>query len=638
MWNSDIPAYKADTDPLYQSVPFFYGIRNGRSYGIFFDNTYWSSFDFGKQSPVRYSFGAQGGEINYYYFTGPTPERVLSTFTELVGKMPLPPRWSLGYQQCRWSYSPESRVRTLAATFREKKIPCDVIYLDIDYMEGYRIFTWSKNNFPAPQKMITDLAKEGFKFVVIIDPGIKLDSSYQAYRTGTREDIFLKYPDGKPFVGKVWPGDCVFPDFSNPAARLWWGNNFRILTDAGIRGFWNDMNEPSVFDGPGKTVPLDVVHYDRGAYTPHARNHNTYGLLMTKATYEGIRTLRPNERPFVLTRASYAGGQRYAAAWTGDNESRWDNLEMALAMSLGAGISGQPFIGSDIGGFIGTPSGELFARWLELGVFTPLMRAHSVINSPDKEPWAFGAKFEQVNRETINLRYKFLPYIYSVMEEASRTGLPAMRPMFFSYPDDPSMTWNADEFMFGDQLLVAPVLWPGDTAREVSLPKGEWYEYWSNQKIEGGKQIRVSAPVDRLPIFVKAGATIHTQDLLQFSDQNPSNPVALTVYPAALSSSSSYEDDGTSFAYENGVYSRREFVQRADAGGISFTISKSQGSFVPPPRSLAIRFVDMQARPSRVSLNEKELNGSEWSYDSTSRILQIKTNDSTSELRIRVSR
>jgi alpha-glucosidase len=636
MWNSDIPGYKADTDPLYQTVPFFYGIRAGRAYGVFFDNTYRSSFDFGKESPDRYSFGAEGGEINYYFFAGPRPDQILSRFTELVGRMPLPPRWSLGYQQCRWSYYPESRVRNLAATFREKKIPCDVIYLDIDYMEGYRIFTWSKKNFPDPKRMIGDLAREGFKFVVIVDPGIKEDTAYTAYQTGSARNIFLKYPNGKPFVGKVWPGDCVFPDFSNPEARTWWGNNFKILTDAGVSGFWNDMNEPSVFDGPNKTMPLNVVHYDHGFFTPHAKNHNTYGMLMTRATYEGIRGLRPGERPFVLTRASYAGGQRYAAAWTGDNESRWDNLEMALSMSLGVSISGQPFIGSDIGGFIGNPSGELFARWLQLGVFTPLMRGHSVIGSPDKEPWAFGPKYEEVNRQTINLRYKFLPYIYTVMREASQTGIPAMRPLYFEYPGDPSFVWNEDEFMFGDDLLVAPVLWPGDTTRTLRLPEGEWYDYWTNQKYNGGKQISVSAPLDRLPVFVKAGATIPTQQVVQFTDQSPVNPLTLTVYPAPSFSSPYYEDDGVTFKYEQGDYLRRAYEQRRTKNQIDLRITKSAGSYVPPDRSLVVRFVDVSSGPRNVTVSGIVLEKGSWNYDATTKTLTLTTKDTTKERTIEV--
>ena len=637
MWNSDIPAYKADTDPLYQSVPFFYGIKGGRAYGIFFDNSYRSSFDFGKESQERYSFGAEGGEINYYFFAGPSPKEILARFTELVGRMPLPPRWSLGYQQCRWSYYPESRVRKLAATFREKKIPCDVIYLDIDYMEGFRIFTWNKKNFPEPKKMIGDLAKEGFKFVVIVDPGIKVDSSYSAYQTGSVGNIFLKYPNGKPFVGKVWPGDCAFPDFSNPDARMWWGNNFKSLTEAGVRGFWNDMNEPSVFDGPNKTVALDVVHYDNGLYTSQAKNHNTYGMLMTQATYEGIRGLRPDERPFVLTRASYAGGQRYAAAWTGDNESRWDNLEMALSMSLGVSISGQPFVGSDIGGFIGSPSGELFARWLQLGVFTPLMRAHSVIDSPDKEPWVFGPKYEEVNRETIELRYKFLPYVYTVMYKASRTGIPAMRPLYFEYPNDPSFIWNEDEFMFGDDLLVAPVLWPGDTTRTLRLPEGEWYDYWTDKRYEGGKQFRVSAPIDRLPIFVKAGATIPTQQVVQFTDQSSINPLTLTVYPAPSSASLYYEDDGVSFKYEQGVYLKRMYEQKRTKDRITLRLTKSEGSYLPGDRSLVVRFVDVPTEPRTVTILGVALERSSWKYDGSAKTLTLRTKDTTLEKTIEVN-
>ncbi len=637
MWNSDIPGYKADTDPLYQSVPFFYAVKFGRAYGIFFDNTYRSFFDFGKESPDRYSFGAEGGEINYYFFAGPTPKAILSRFTELVGRMPLPPRWSLGYQQCRWSYYPESRVRKLANTFREKKIPCDVIYLDIDYMDGYRIFTWNKTNFPAPKKMIDDLSKDGFKFIVIVDPGIKVDTSYSAFQTGSARDVFLKYPNGKPFVGKVWPGDCEFPDFSKPDARSWWGSSFKILTDAGVRGFWTDMNEPSVFDGPNKTIALDVIHNDEGLRTDHAKNHNTYGMLMTKATYEGLRKINPEERPFVLTRASYAGGQRFSAAWTGDNESRWDNLEMALSMCLGVGISGQPFIGADIGGFIGNPSGELFARWLQLGVFTPLMRAHSVINSPDKEPWMFGSKYEEVNRHTIELRYKFLPYIYTAMYEASQSGIPAMRPLSFEYPNDRSFITNEDEFMFGDDLLIAPVLWPADTTRELRLPVGQWYDYWTEQKYEGGTQLKVAAPIDRLPIFVRAGSTIPTQQVVQFTDQNPIGPLTLTVYPSSSSSSLYYEDDGISFKFQQGVYFRRMFEQKRTENQIFLRLTKSEGSYLPADRSLVVRFVDVTFQPRTVSISGITADKSSWKYDSSTKSVIVKTKDTAAEKTIEMN-
>ncbi len=472
MWNSDIPGYTANTDPLYQTIPFFYGLKDGKAYGIFFDNSYWSSFDFGKESRTEYSFGAENGEMNYYFFLGPSPSKVLTRFTELVGHMPLPPLWSLGYQQCRWSYSPESRVREIANGFRSRSIPCDVIYLDIDYMEGYRIFTWNKKNFPNPGEMISDLGRDGFKVAVIVDPGIKADTSYSAYRSGLNGDHFLKYPDGRTFIGKVWPGECAFPDFTRAATRQWWGENFSVLVNTGVHGWWNDMNEPSVFDVPTKTIDLNVIHDDNGLMTSHAKNHNIYGMQMTRATYDGVRALVPNERPFVLTRASYAGGQRYSAAWTGDNVASWSHLRMAVSMCLSMSISGQPFVGSDIGGFIGYPSGELFARWLQLGVFTPLMRAHSVINERNKEPWEFGDEFTDINRESINLRYRLLPYLYTTMYQASVSGIPPMRPMVFAFPKEREFVMNDDQFMFGDDMLVAPVLSEGARGKRRATPAG----------------------------------------------------------------------------------------------------------------------------------------------------------------------
>ena len=639
MWNSDIPAYKADTDPLYQTIPFFYGINEGRAYGIFLDNTYWSSFDMGKEFRDRYSFGADGGELNYYFFYGPSPKKILTRFTELVGRMPLPPRWSLGYQQCRWSYYPESRVRTLAQTFRQKKIPCDVIYLDIDYMEGYRIFTWSKKNFPDPKKMISDLAKDGFKIAVIVDPGIKVDSSYDAFRTGLAGGDFLKYPDGRLFIGKVWPGECAFPDFSRPEARRWWGSNFSALTSVGVRGFWNDMDEPSVFDTPTKTVDLSVLHYDHGLMTPHTKNHNVYGLQMTEGTYEGVRSIVPGERPFVLTRASYAGGQRYSAAWTGDNVSSWEHLQMAVPMLLNLSISGQPFVGTDIGGFVGSPDGELYARWLELGVFSPLMRTHTEWGSKDQEPWSYGATYEAINKATIELRYKLLPYLYNVMYEASSTGIPPMRPLAFEYPDDGNFVRNETQFMFGDDLLIAPVLQPDQTKREVRLPKGEWYDYWTGRGYRGNESVTAEAPIDRIPIFVKSGAILPTQQLLQYSDQAPIDPLTLTFYPADSSGSTYYEDDGHTFAYQGSSYWKRSIGQRRTETSVDITFGKVEGSYRPPDRSLVLEILGLATIPQKVQIAGQELprvaltslhDGREgWSYDRVSRLVRVKMRETS---------
>ncbi len=473
MWNTDIPGYTADTDPLYQTIPFFYGLTENALYGIFFDSPYRSSFDMGKESRSEYSFGAEDGDLTYYFFTGSSPSEILGQFTTLVGTMPLPPKWSLGYQQSRWSYTPESRVREVASRFRSLRIPCDVLYLDIDYMDGYRIFTWNGTAFPEPRKLLGDLSADGFKTVVIVDPGIKVDTAYQAFRSGLAGNHFVRRHDETLFVGNVWPGPCAFPDFSNSAARTWWGKQFGPLLADGVRGWWTDMNEPSVFNTPQKTMPLDNSHRPDSGPAEHAAIHNVYGMLMTRATYDGVRSLAPDRRPFVLTRASYAGGQRYAAAWTGDNVASWEHLKMALTMCLNMSVSGQPFVGADIGGFIGMPTPELFARWLQLGVFTPLMRAHSVINEHNKEPWEYGDRWTAINRATIELRYRLLPYIYTVMEQASRTGSPAMRPVAFAAPHH-GTRWTREEYFFGDDLFVAPVLREAQTSRAVTLPEGTW--------------------------------------------------------------------------------------------------------------------------------------------------------------------
>ena len=650
MWNSDIPAYGPDTDPLYQSIPFFYGVREGKAYGIFFDNPAWSSFDFGKESRNQYSFGAESGEIDYYFFCGPTPRKILSTFTELVGRMPLPPRWSLGYQQCRWSYTPESRVREIAESFRSQRIPCDVIYLDIDYMEGYRVFTWNARNFPSPERLLTDLARDGFKVVAIIDPGIKIDSSYAAYRSGEAGNHFVSRSDGTVFTGDVWPGRCAFPDFTNQRTRTWWGEQFSGLVHSGIKGWWNDMNEPSVFNTPTRTIDLAAVHRTDFGPSSHAGNHNIYGMQMTRATFEGVRKLVPGERPFVLTRASYAGGQQFAAAWTGDNVASWEHFAMALRMCLSMSISGQPFVGSDIGGFLGYPSGELFARWLQLGIFTPLMRAHSEINEPNKEPWEYGAEFTVINRETINLRYALLPYIYGVMQEAAATGIPAMRPMMFDNPTDLINLDESTQFTFGSDLLVAPVLQQGAVKRRVNLPAGFWYDYWTGVLHAGGKEVSVDAPINRIPFFIRAGAAIPTQQVVQYTSEAPVDPLTILVYPhpsGIRTQSVFYEDDGTSLRFQKGEYLRRTLTQSGSVDSLTLVLSAAEGIYRPAGRSLIFRVLSAGKTPKRVTLNNMSSNRREispstrqedgWWMDEKDGAITIRCPDRTDSVRLAIS-
>jgi alpha-glucosidase len=457
---------------------------------------------------------------------------------------------------------------------------------------------------------------------------------------------FVRNQDGSIYRGAVWPGICAFPDFTSGGARTWWGNQFAGLVAAGVRGFWNDMNEPSVFDVPTKTIDLTALHDDGGSGTTHAKNHNIYGMEMTRATYEGIRRLLPDERPFILTRASYAGGERYSAAWTGDNVASWEHLAMAIPMCLNMGISGQPFIGADIGGFIGHPSGELFARWLQLGVFTPLMRAHSVINEKNKEPWEYGDVFTDINRETINLRYRLLPYIYTAMAEASSSGIPAMRPMVFEFPGESRFAETADEFMFGADLLVAPVVTEGDMKRSVDFPPGTWYDFRSGVPVEGGNSVTVDAPVRVIPVFARAGSVIPTQQTVQYTSQAPISPLTLCAFPprpGTESFSPYYEDDGSSYGFTKGEYYRRVFRQSADGGTRTLTLDAVEGSYVPPPRPVLVRFMGCQSSPSTVRLGDTELDHVEhlsgrgapgWAYDGPNTSVIVSFPDSRQKIQL----
>ncbi|MGH7867161.1 MAG: glycoside hydrolase family 31 protein, partial [Candidatus Dormibacteraceae bacterium] len=462
MWNSDVYGWGSTTDPLYETVPFFIGLRQGKAYGIFFDNTYRSSFDFGTESPDYFSFGAEGGDLNYYFFSGPDHKAVLGRFTELVGRTPLPARWAIGYHQSRYSYTPEKKVRFIADNFRFRHIPCDAIFLDIAYMDGYRVFTWDLNRFPHPAQMISDLGKEGFHIVTIIDPGVKADSKYWVYQQGLAGNDFVKMPDGSVYIGKVWPGDSAFPDFTSSRVRAWWGSLYQGLIKDGVAGFWNDMNEPSVFDVPSKTMPLDATFYDHGLHSSHAKIHNVYGMLMSEGTNDGMLKARPGARPLVITRDTYAGGQRYATVWTGDNSSTWEHLRISLRELMTMGLSGLDLAGADIGGFALSPSPDLYTRWLEAGVFYPYCRTHTSIGTRDQEPWSYGNRREDINRDSIDLRYRLLPYLYNAFYQSSQTGLPVMRALLLDYPNDPEAVSQENEFLFGDDLLVAPVVKDGE--------------------------------------------------------------------------------------------------------------------------------------------------------------------------------
>jgi len=581
MWNMDMFGWQESTDPLYKDLPFFLGVRNGATYGIFLDNTYRSSFDFGKEARDAYSFGAEAGELNYYFFYGPDPKRVVSDFTVLTGRTPLPVLSSLGYQQCRYSYYPEARVREVANEFRKRKIPADIIYLDIDYQEKYRPFTVDRERFPHFEQMVKDLGRQGFKVIAITDLHIAKVPGYKPYDEGTAHDYFVKNPDGSVYVGPVWPGDAVFPDFTRSPVREWWGSLYANFVKDGIRGFWNDMNEPAVFVYPQKTMPLDTVHYVEQRKTDHREIHNVFGMENARGTYEGLLKLQPNVRPFVLTRAAYAGAQRYAATWTGDNTASWNHMRLSVPQLINLGLSGYAFVGDDIGGFNGSPTPELLTRWMELGVFNPIYRNHAAKGTRDREPWVDGPEHEAIRKKYIETRYRLLPYIYTGMEEAVRTGVPLMRPMFMEFPKEPTLATNGEEYMFGSGLLVAPKAWPFVGPYDVILPKGDWINYWTGERSAGGTTVKVDPPLDTLPVYVRAGTILPEQPVVQNVDETPRGPLELKVFPGPGCGGSLYMDDGNTFAYQKGEFLRTQFTCELSSSQVKVNISAPEGSYRP---------------------------------------------------------
>ncbi len=567
-WNTDTFSYPVGTDPIYQSIPFFYALRDGKAYGLFFNNTYRTWFDMGKSSPERYSFGTNGGELDYFVFTGGkdrSPKKILEDYAQLTGKTPLPPIWALGNHQSRWSYFPEKRVREIAEGFRSRRIPADVIHLDIDYMDGYRVFTWDKTRFPDPKKLVADLKADGFQTVLIIDPGIKVDPNYEIYAEGKRMGLFVKNPDGSELNRNVWPQASAFPDFTDPKAREWFGAKHRSHVGEGIAGFWVDMNEPGVFltdrtakpdtfHHPDKTFPYNTPHAGEGSPGTHQRYHNVYGMQMARSTFEGVRRLGPEKRPFVLTRAGFAGVQRFSAVWTGDNYASWDHLALSIPMLANLSVSGVPFIGADAGGFNDRPSGELYTRWLQAAVLTPFLRSHSVGWAGNKEPWEYGDEFTPINRASIELRYKFLPFLYSLFHEHERTGQPVMRPLWYEFPNDKLTYLVSDEYMVGSDVLVAPIVKEGMRHRDAYFPAGAtWVNWWTGERFEGGKQHRVQAPLDTLPIFIRAGAIVATQDVVQHTGEMPNASITLNVAagiePGTTEKTEIHQDSGDGYGY-----------------------------------------------------------------------------------------
>ncbi len=602
-WNTDNFAYSPDADPLYSSIPFYIGLHNKRAYGIYLDNSSRTQFNFGASNDRFASFTADTGDMNYYFMAGNTVAEILQSYTHLTGRMPLPPLWSIGYQQCRYSYYPDREVISIAENFRERDFPCDAIVLDIHYMDAYKIFTWDKKHFPDPNAMIASLKNLGFHVVVMCDPGIKMEEGYEPFESGKKENVFVKYPDGTNYAGQVWPGWCNFPDFTNPKTRDWWANHFNEYVNMGVEGFWNDMNEIATW---GNMLP-DLIEFDMEGQKATAREaRNVYGLMMSRSTYEGTKKLLKNRRPFNLTRSGFAGIQRYAAIWTGDNVAYDAHMLAGVRLVNSMGLSGLAFTGYDIGGFVGNADEKLFARWISIGAFSPFFRGHSMINSRDSEPWSYGEKVEEISRNYMKLRYRLLPYLYSLFYDASQSGMPINRSLAIDFTFDDLIYDHRyhNQYLFGSAILVAPVE-SGKDLIKVYLPEGNWYELFTDRQHKGSTEIVADCPMDKLPLFVRGASIIPMRANSGATTNDHGDTLEIHLYKGDTSNNFlMYEDDGISFDYESGVFSKRMLEYTANENHLS--IHKQEGNYASPFKKLNFFFHGFS------NLSSVSVNGKTW--------------------------
>jgi alpha-glucosidase len=599
-------------DPFYVSIPFFYhqDYPAGLMAGSFVDNGYRGSYEFSPAEEYRISFA--GGQYTEYVFAGPDMPAILAAYTWLTGRMAPPPLWSLGYHQCRWFDYTADAVEEIAQHHRELDVPCDALWLDIEYMDGYRVFTWNADRFGDPQAMLARLATLGFRVITIIDPGVKFDPGYSVFDSGLERDVFCRTEGGDVYLGQVWPGNTAFPDFVTEQARAWWGELNAAHVKFGLAGIWNDMNEPATGN-----IPAGPLRFGRGEFA-HERYHNQYALLMAMATTAGLREAMPQLRTFVLSRAGFAGIQRYAANWMGDNLARWDHLRLSIAMGTGFGVSGQPFVGADVGGFAGNTTPELFLRWMQYGVLTPFCRNHSEIGNVDQYAWSFGEVIGRHVRTAISLRYRLLPYLYTCFLTATETGAPVQRPLVFDHQYDGAVRDLDNEYLLGPDLLVAPVTEPGMTARQVYLPAGDWYDWHADTVIGGARYLTAPTPMEQIPLYARGGAVIP-----MWTEAPPSTlgyrpgTIELHVFvPQAdgAYSSSLAEDDGLTTALLDGACYRTSF-EVGRAGGTVVLRAETTGDGFPEFARERFVLVLHGARPVTIIVDGAEITGQDGRFE-----------------------
>lgn len=633
MRNVDYAAYGELTDPLYISIPFFYGLLEGKAYGLFFDNPAQPVFDMDSDKSGFMTIGAASGELDYYVMTGPTPLDVARGYAMLTGNTPAPPKWALGYHQSRYSYESEAAAMEVAERFRRLKIPCDVLWFDIDYMDAFKTFTFSPERFPDPGRLVRHLDGLGFRKVFIVEPLMLNDDPLWAQARD--EGYLIKNADGTTKVSSIWYGDVSFIDFTSPRAREWYLPRLMDFLRLGVDGVWNDLNEPSqnfmpqaVYDFYGQNLPDDYAR-------------NLYALHQLSLTYEAMRKTRPDVRPWAISRAGYAGIQRYAANWSGDINSTFDSLRVSVQMTISMGLSGQNFFGHDIGGFLGSPDAELMTRWMQFGSFIPLFRNHATKNTAPREPWAFGEPAAAMLRGIIEARYRLLPYIYSLFHDLQETSRPVVAPLFFDYPDDANTYSQDSSFLLGPSLLIAPVVEAGATARDVYFPKGaNWIDRSTGQLYAGGTTARIEAPIDRIPVFVKENAVIPSGPVMQYTDEPVAREILWDFYgnSQSIASGRLYEDDGKSYRHLAGDFLVTS-VTRFDVPGYVLVGSRrTSGAYDPGPRTAYFHLHRMTQTPvDAVSGSERlprvdcsqiaNQTRAAWCYDGAARKAVVRTSD-----------
>ncbi|MCQ2178101.1 MAG: DUF5110 domain-containing protein [Bacteroidales bacterium] len=565
-WNTSNPACMVRKGKvMYQSQPFLLGVRpDGSSFGVIAETTWKSRVSIGRK--IRFS--SEGPAFRVILIEKDSPQEVVKMLASLTGKIELPPLWALGYQQCRYSYFPQEKVASVADSLRKRRIPCDVIWMDIDYMDSYKVFTFHPEGFRDPKGLNDYLHDRKFKAVYMIDPGVKAEQGYAVDDEGMAKDCFVRKAGGEVFTGKVWPGKCHFPDFTDPAVCSWWASLYRDFMSVGIDGVWNDMNEPTILTSLKGILPKSLVHrggVDGTAPGPHLRYRNVYGHYMVKASLDGIKAANPDKRPFLLTRAAFLGTQRYAATWTGDNFSDYKPMKDSVPMVLNMGLSGQPFAGPDIGGFLSDCSPELLRHWTSSGIYFPFARNHASKETVGQEPWAFDEKTENVCRTAIERRYRLLPYYYTLFEEASRTGLPVMRPVYWADVRDMALRAEDQAFLIGDDLLVIP-RW----CQNPSLPKGPWASFSLEDKDDGYQAW----------LALRPGAVIPLARLFQNTCDYNTDSITFLVNPGpdGRAHGSLYEDAGDGYGYRDGQFGRYDLDAVVSDGIISLSMDRVEGN------------------------------------------------------------